>query len=172
MDDFLGYTTEEWYPMSPVKGPPLPSWMEIYWPWCKPSAEGFVVSDLFIYPQEANPGMVVTISCLVKNAGKAGSHTVILGGDFVAEQTVSLQPGESKTVSFDVTPTEIKTYHVSVDGLTGSFSVIETPVADIRLENLVISPSEVYVGETVTISVTATNYGSVAGTRVVECNVT
>jgi len=83
----------------------------------------------------------------------------------MAEQTVILQPGESKTVAFEVTPTVAKTYSVSVDGLPGSFVATEVPVADIKTENLVIDPSEVYVGETVTINVTATNYGTAEGTK-------
>jgi len=38
---------------------------------------------------------------------------------------VVLQPGESKLVSFEATPTEARTYQVSVDGLTGSFAAIQ-----------------------------------------------
>ncbi|GAI93311.1 unnamed protein product, partial [marine sediment metagenome] len=45
----------------------------------------------------------------------------------MAEQSVSLQPGESKVVSFEVTPTVAKVYQVSVDGLTGSFLATEAP---------------------------------------------
>ncbi|GAI69592.1 unnamed protein product, partial [marine sediment metagenome] len=38
----------------------------------------------------------------------------------MTEQSVALQPGESKVVSFEATPTVAKVYQVSVDGLTGS----------------------------------------------------
>jgi len=24
---------EAWFPMSPLMGPPLPKWLELYWPW-------------------------------------------------------------------------------------------------------------------------------------------
>ena len=89
----------------------------------------------------------------------------------MAEQSVTLQPGESKTVSFAVTPSEVKDYSVTVDGLTGSFRATEAPVADIRVENLTIEPSEVTVGQTVTINVTAKNYGSAAGTKQIICTV-
>lgn len=90
----------------------------------------------------------------------------------MAEQIVTLAPGESKTVSFEVTPTESGTFNVSVDGLTGTFSVTEAPMADIRVENLSITPSVVYVGELVTISVTAKNYGTATGTKTITCIVT
>lgn len=135
-------------------------------------APQFEVSNLVISPTEVNPGQVVTISCLVRNIGsEAGSYTVHLGGDFVSEQTVTLAPGESKSVSFEVTPAVAKTYQVSVDGLSGSFVATEEPVADIRVENLTIEPSEVMVGETVTISVTVKNYGNASGSKTITCNV-
>lgn len=39
----------------------------------------------------------------------------------MAEQSVTLAPGESKVVAFKVTPTEARVYHVEVNGLSGSF---------------------------------------------------
>lgn len=39
----------------------------------------------------------------------------------MAQQTVTLQPGESKLVSFEAIPHAAKTYNVKVDGLTGGF---------------------------------------------------
>ncbi len=41
----------------------------------------------------------------------------------MAEQVVELAPSEAKMVSFEAIPHEVKTYQVSVDGLTGTFSV-------------------------------------------------
>jgi len=90
----------------------------------------------------------------------------------MAEKTVSLEPGQSEAVSFEVTPAEAKTFHVSVDGLTGSFVATEEAVADIRVENLVIEPAEVDIDQKVTISVMATNYGIAAGTKTIVCTVT
>lgn len=137
-----------------------------------PGAE-FRVSNLLISPTEVNPGQLVTISCTVTNIGtEAGDYTVTLGGDFMAEQVVSLAPGESQVVSFEIVPDVAKTYSVSVDGLYGSFVATEVPVADIRVEDLVISPTEVYVGDLVTISVRATNYGTASGSKVITCTVT
>jgi len=136
------------------------------------AAAKVTVSNLIISPTEVNPGQPVTIYCTVTNIGnEAGSYTVHLGGDFVAKQTVTLQPGESRTISFEVTPTVAKTYSVSVDGLTGTFRATEMPVADIRVENLTISPTEVYVGEPVMISVVAINYGTASGSKTIVCTV-
>ncbi len=168
-----GFKIEDWLPQEPMQGPPLPEFLDIYWPWYTPPTGEFKVSNLVISPTEVNPGQVVMISCLVTNTGnKAGDYTVNLGGDFVAEQTVTLQPGESTSVSFEVSPAVAKTYSVSVDGLSGTFKATTAPVADIRVENLDIYPAEVYVDEKVTISVTAKNYGTAAGTKIITCTVT
>ena len=42
----------------------------------------------------------------------------------MTEQTVTLQPGEAKVVTFEAIPHEARTYHVSVNGLSGSFVAI------------------------------------------------
>ena len=57
----------------------------------------------------------------------------------MAEQTVELQPGESKQVSFEATPHEAKTCQVSVDGLTGSFRAI-APVG-VAVSGITVSPT-------------------------------
>ena len=45
----------------------------------------------------------------------------------MAEQVVTLNPGESQVVSFEATPSEARTYQVAVNGLTGSFNAIALP---------------------------------------------
>lgn len=45
----------------------------------------------------------------------------------MTEQSVTLNPGESKVVSFEAVPSEAKTYQVSVNGLTGSFLAKAAP---------------------------------------------
>jgi len=46
------------------------------------------------------------------------------------------------------------------------------PVADIRLSDLVISPEVCYVGDTIEISVIATNHGMATGSRTIICTIT
>jgi len=77
----------------------------------------------------------------------------------MAEQEVSLQPGESKTVSFEATPKEAKTYQVSIDGLIGSFEAIEAPVEviDFELAKPSVSPAEVAPGTAITITCPVTS---------------
>ena len=87
------------------------------------------------------------------------------------KKTVTLNPGESKVVDFTYTPTTVKGYTVSVDGLVGSFIALEVPVAEFVVSDLVINPTEVHVGELVSISVVVTNVGNIAGSYEVTCEV-
>ena len=131
------------------------------------AAAGVKLTNLNITP-EVYPGEDATITILVTNDSNLTlSATINLGGDFMSTQTVTLGPGESQVVSFAVTPSAEGTYHVAIDGLTGSFVCTAAPHADIRVENLIISPSACYVGDTVTISVTVTNYGNAPGTKTI-----
>ena len=131
------------------------------------------LSNLTINPNPCNPNQQITIAITARNDFDVSlSRTIYLGGDFMAEQNVSLDAGESKVVSFIVTPTVAKTFHVSVDGLSGSFVCTEAPVANIVLSALAINPASCYIGETVEISLEATNIGNVSGSRIVTCTVT
>jgi len=126
-------TLEDWIPMSPLKGPPLPNFLNIYWPWYKEElppeeqppagAADIRVEDLAISPAQVNVGDKVTISVTATNYGTAsGSKTITLSvNGTTSSQTVTLTPSQSLQVNFEVSPQEGKTYNVSVDGLTGSF---------------------------------------------------
>ena len=87
------------------------------------------------------------------------------------QKIISLNPGESKLVSFAVTPTVVGPHTVSVDGLSGSFVVLEPPAAQFLVSDLVISPAQCYPGELVQISVVVRNVGPVAGSYTVTCEV-
>ena len=87
------------------------------------------------------------------------------------QKTISLNPGESKEVSFTITPQTVGVHSVSVDGLSGSFSVLEPPAAQFVVSDLIITPTQCYPGELVSISVTVRNIGLVAGSYTVTCEV-
>jgi hypothetical protein len=130
------------------------------------------LSNLIISPDVINPGTEVSISATAKNKSNAVLSATIelyIGGVLMAQKTVTLDPGQSQVVAFTFTPTQVGSYNVSVDGLTGSFMCTE--VADIRTSDLIITPDECYIGETVQISVIATNYGTVRGSKTITCEV-
>ena len=128
----------------------------------KPAA--FTVSSLNISPVEVNVGETVTISLLVTNAGgMSGSYIVTLKINSVkeADKSVTVAAGGSQTVSFSVTKEEAGSYAVSVDGLSGSFTVL-APAA-FSLSNLTVQPTEVHPKEAVTIVASVVNTGGTEG---------
>ena len=139
-----------------------------------PAPAAFSVSYLSVSQLEVEPGETVTITVLVANTGgESGSYTVVLKIDGVkeAEETVTIAAGESQAVSFSVTKEEAGSYSVDVSGLTGSFTVQEEVVppvvppvpAAFAISNLSISPAEVDIGGSVTISVLIANTGDLTG---------
>lgn len=90
------------------------------------SPADIILSDLLIRPQEGLPGEIVVISVVATNVGEErGSYTVQLEGDFVAAKTITLDPGDSRTIYFQIFPQEPGTYWISVDALSGGFVVTE-----------------------------------------------
>ncbi|GAI61731.1 unnamed protein product, partial [marine sediment metagenome] len=106
-----------------------------------PLAE-IVLSDLTIEPSEVYVGEPVTITVTATNVGgMAGSYEVTceVNGE-INKETVTLNPGESKTVSFSLTAAAAGTYQVSVDGLTGSFTALLAPLVLSNLQTLSPQP--------------------------------
>jgi len=75
---------------------------------------------------------------------------------------VTLDPGESKELSFIFVPDRAGVYHVRLNGLSGSFEALEFP-ADFVFNNLIINPQMVEVGNDVQISCLVSNEGGEAG---------
>jgi len=83
---------------------------------------------------------MISVEC--SNEGsRSGSHTITLkvDGEFEGEKTVTLDPDESTTVSFEVSATEEGSYSVDVNGLTGSFEVrkAQTGIPGFPLESII-----------------------------------
>jgi len=91
-----------------------------------PLVPEFELSDLSVSKTVVEPSESFTVSVDVANVGQAsGPYTVELSldGELYDTQTVTLDPGQSTTVSFTVSSDEVGTHEVSVGGLTGSFEV-------------------------------------------------
>ena len=79
-DDLLGHELEEWLPMEPAKGPPLPRFLVIYWPWYEEKPPGTYRLTVF----------------------KVGNGTVTPGsGDYEAGSTVTLTATPDTGATFD-----------------------------------------------------------------------
>ena len=132
------------------------------------------LSSLRVYPPSGYRGDSFVIAVTAQNYGSASGARQInfeVSGMTTIKKTVTLEPGQYADVQATVKPTSEGRYEVSVDGLTGSFTVEGVAAPDIQLSNLVITPDVCYPGDTVTISVTATNHGNAAGSKEIEFSV-
>ena len=100
-----------------------------------PKPAEFEVSNLIISPEEVEEGEAVTVSVDVTNVGEeTGDYTINLdlpAGPYLREKTVSLEGGESERVEFEVSRDIAGTYAVTVNGITGSFTVTEPPTVPV-----------------------------------------
>jgi hypothetical protein len=103
----------------------------------------FELNGLTINPSSIRVDDTITVSIDCRNEGnKAGSHTITLmiNGEVEGEKTVTLDPDDSTSVSFEVSPSEEGVYSVDVNGLAGSFEVkkAQTGIPGFPLESIVI----------------------------------
>ena len=132
-DDGTPTPTEEETPTE-TDGPPTEA------PTDTPSGEAvFEVSELDPTDVTATQGDTITVSATVTNTGDAsgsGTVAVIVGGEDVASEEVSLDAGGSTTVSFDVATDGVATgeytHAVSIGSseVSGAFTLAATPTSD------------------------------------------
>ncbi|MBI4282899.1 MAG: hypothetical protein HY663_00345 [Chloroflexi bacterium] len=129
----------------------------------------FVLANLSISPAEVKEKEAVNISIQIANDGDlSGSYDVVLKVDNAVAQTknVTLAGSENQTVSFSVSKDAAGTYAVSIGSLGGSFRVgaAQQLPANFSIRSLTADPSEVKVGESVSIAALVANSGDLAGT--------
>ena len=91
----------------------------------------FVLSDLVVFPNEINPGDQLTVTVEIENIGQeSGSYKVMLSLDGVVKDSdsVTLDGGESTSISFGLSSEDEGDHVIEVDGLSSSFTVTELPV--------------------------------------------
>ena len=138
----------------------------------------FTIGNLSVFPAEILPDETVTISAVVTNTGDlAGSYEVVLKINNATEEMteVTLDGGDSQTVTFTVTRDTVGNYTVSVNNLSGSFTVKEETAvipppepASFIVSNLAILPETVATGVSVIIEVDVMNMGDLDGSYTVE----
>lgn len=140
----------------------------------------FHLSNLAVTPDEVLIGEEVQVSVLVQNTGDlSGTYTLQLevNGEVVETKEISLAGHGSVTVHFTVTAEVAGVLGVSIDGLTGRFTVTAPPVPPPTKEavfvtsNLSVTPALVEPGETVTISIQVANRGDEEGSYLVELKI-
>jgi len=98
----------------------------------------FRVENLSISDPEVEPGQTVRISTDVKNTGgKAGTKDLEFEvGERTEKQSVTLKPGERKTVTLPVSRGGKGIYEVAVSGMTRRFEVLSDVAGAKKLENV------------------------------------
>jgi len=86
----------------------------------------FSVSNLTIQPTQVKPGEAVTTSMIVTNTGHIeGSYeaTLKINNSEEVTRSVTIAPGSSQTVTFEVSIDQPGIYTVEMNGLSGNFIV-------------------------------------------------
>ena len=129
------------------------------------------VTALDINPRQVREGEKVTVTAEVTNdGGVTGTHKLELkiDGRTAAEKEVSVLPGETELVTFEVVETKAGEHKVEVGGLEDKFVI---PEADIGVTALDINPRQAKEGEEVTVTAGVTNDGGVTGTHKLELKI-
>lgn len=95
-----------------------------------PSSSPFVVSDLSIQPAVAQPDQAVTVTVTVTNSHHTwGIYSLMLevNGVKEAEAQANVGAGDSQEVSLTVRREVPGRYAVFINGLSGSFTVVQPP---------------------------------------------
>jgi hypothetical protein len=128
------------------------------------------ITSLDINPRQAKAGEPVTVKAELTNKGGATGINrleISVDGEVVTTKEISVAPGKTELMTFEITETKAGEHLVEVGGLTVTFVV---PEADIKISALDISPLKVKAGETVIVSAMLTNKGGITGTKTLELN--
>lgn len=120
---------EDWKPQEPWQGPPLPEFLNIYWPWYAieeeiPPVEEVIDFDLglpIVAPQEIYPGTAITITCPVTSRCTSKQNIIvkciIYEGSILPTHGTKITQKSSTT--FSILPDEtynVTIYHTAIEG--------------------------------------------------------
>jgi hypothetical protein len=123
---------------------------------------------------QLKPGEKLTITITASNTGNAiGTHnlTLSVGGKIEKSWLIVLKPGESKSLSHELSFAADGSYTVRIGDKTVSITVSTTLPARFEVSSLSVNPGSVKVGQSSTISVTVKNTGGESGTYEVTLKV-
>jgi hypothetical protein len=130
----------------------------------------FDITSLSLTPQEVGPGETVAVSLTVSNTGDfMGNYAAELKLDDILIQTrnVTLAGGESKTEIFTVITSATGEHWVSIGDKLAAFVVAVPPnPALLTVSDIVVTPTEVHLGDQVTVNALVRNDGDINGTYV------
>jgi len=141
---------------------------------CAEAHSSYQVVSLNMTPTNVATGEKVTIQAQVKNVNsETDTFNVPLMVDGVADnrQNVTLVPGQTELITFQLAKSRPGVYKISVGGRESTLTVHQPSPADFNLSNMQIMPDEVDECQTVTITAKLTNAGGNSGSYTVELKI-
>jgi hypothetical protein len=141
---------------------------------CVSAHPSYEVVSFKMAPVRVATGEKVTIEAEVQNINsETDTYNIPLMVNGVADnrKSVTLAPGQSELLTFEVTRSQAGSYKISVGDKESVLTVEKPSPPDIRFSNLVISPDEVDVCESVTITATVKNIGGSRGDYTAELKI-
>lgn len=138
---------------------------------CVEAHPSFEVLSLNITPAKINTSEKATIEAEVRNSNsETDTYNVPLMVNGVADsrQSVTLAPGASELITFQLTINHAGIYRISVGNKESTLVVENTLPPDFRLSDLEINPTEVDTGENVVITAKIANVGGSQGRYTAE----
>jgi Sec-independent protein translocase protein TatA len=139
-----------------------------------PPQMDFMVGNLIVTPMRVKDGQEVSISATVTNrSGSESNYSMVFRINHVVEKIMemTLGPGASQTETIKVKKENPGDYYVDVDGIRGSFTVVERVPASFSIDGLKISPERIKQGDPVAISFNITNNGERQGVYNASVNI-
>jgi hypothetical protein len=145
-----------------------------FWQACVQAHPSYGVVSFKVTPMRIATGEKVTIKAEVQNVNsETDTYNIPLMVNGVADsrKSVTLAPGQSELLTFELTRSQAGSYRISVGDRESILTVEKPSPPDLRFSNLVISPEEVDVCESVTITATVKNIGGSRGSYTAELKV-
>jgi hypothetical protein len=141
---------------------------------CVEAHPSYEVLSFNMAPTKVATGEKVTIEAEVRNVNsETDTYNIPLMVDGVADsrKSVTLAPGQSELLTFELTRNHTGSYKISVGNKESILTVEKPSPPDFRFSNLAINPDEVDVCETAVITATLTNIGGSRGSYTVELKI-
>jgi len=124
----------------------------------------FEYVNLQISPQQIMAGDTISVSIELKNVGTAKGIcpvTLSINEEEIEGREVSIESGETKTVTFTIAGKSPGTYKIDINNYFTTITVLRP--AEFKLEKLSVSPGEVQMGREVRVVAGIRNSGDVEG---------
>ncbi|EMA38080.1 CARDB domain-containing protein [Halobiforma nitratireducens] len=137
----------------------------------EPEAE-FDVTDVDLDATQLLVGESVTVTATIENVGEESGETtaaLVINGETVDEQDVTVDAGATATVTFTETFDEAGEYDVAVGEFDAdTITVSEPEPAAFDVDDVQVTDDEIVAGDEIDISATIENVGDEAGTFTAE----